>query len=1228
MDYLPSRKEYQNCFSKNHLLSQEQRENYKGCKYRLCFSLDLMRDMPSYTSLKIDTYRNRDTTSPDKEIVILSKHLSRKKKAEAIESIKEGLYHTRKDLCHIDDIKHFGELLFILAAKLKYDLIIDKKTKEDNSGFLHTKEIKEMNPEGLKEDDKRKTYVGKSLYGTLRKLYDPEKEHNKKKIKAFTNAFLFEPEQLYHLVCYIAKSTDPYDELLFWWLNISAKDISFKCSANGKEISGDKLKSVFGKLFEGCLLGDELSQEVKDAETKLSNDQSRKVFAETKQQTTSSPIQLKETIGQDQSTQSPKLKYLKDFRDVLKFNGPDNSKWFRKTGPIAIDFAEGCVYECKEIMDKLGKLVFSNGISILEGHAGSGKSVLIRQLAYNHIEGENQLPIYYYSFKLHLPISDFDEFKNEINAISGVVIIEDIHLVIHDMQCIIDDLAKKDNCNILLTTRPAFRGNMLSHRSNTISKLPSLTLDLYKEKINIDELIDYYIEHNSGNDLDCKIELKHSFKEISKGNLWLLSYAIKGCMVNEGITEPVLWIREGVRSDLEDIRRLKCNPQILIALSPLYIKESLTANSFLAKNFDFADEDMNRLIDMGEIIKHEIDGNIYYGLPHSSLASAYWEHGEDYRDPFIKDIDSFLCQYATSGVSNGLSVILKAEKHSRLLSYIAMSGKLLEIVRKEGNSDNYSTLALIIVFKLRYFIFLDRVFFDSLGNIFFEKGEIMALNLIFSFENFGLFNVKKFWQQNKEKIINQLYDTGYFSEICGLLGNIGKANKKYMSEICKSINLNRLISKRSNGTYKIGELEDVLKGLSNIHTNVMLEFLNLIDKQKIIGKLYSNDNFSTVCSSLGKICRLNESCCLEIIEMIDYERLSKELGNFYNPTNTVSILTDLSKIDKSVMMNYWNRLDLQQFVIRPERSVGITESLGDLDNVARVEVLKFWRQYGLSKTIKRIEKAKAFRLLIDLCGIEYGGIDESYILDLLEHKEYKKCESTINLSDWLDSVVIFFTALSELNKDIALEYWHKLSKDDLAYAFQLQKASKIESNICRIFEANTDIGQEFWEKHLDIQKIAPKFCNTNGFWHIFCLAQSLEDKYPEGTREFCDEFVDYVPKLEEMLKKNKDEFSIMAFVVMLCQVKSQTSKKLRHLIDENIEGSAKQFIQQENMWGFYDDIIADVDLFAAKKLYKYYHDNLGIEKYIEKIKKSNSMERVERCFVFLSKVDFEVAAWT
>lgn len=1136
MANLPSRKKYQNCFSKNHI-PPRLREKYRGYRYQLCISLDVEGCLPVYTTVKVSTYQNKDDEIPDKEIVILNQHLPSATKAEIINDM------AKEELCYTD-MKHLGELLFILAAKLKLDLL--EGYDKDYCGFLHTEEIKNMNPGGLKAGERR-IHVGKSVYGTLRKLYNAAKgvASTNLEIQEFIEAFLSEPEQLYHMVCYLGL-TKPDGELLFWWLNTSPDDISFKYSGKDKAIPQVKLKGVLEAFFDGCLLNEKMrSMMVTGAEadiTKVNRARETALISEQKRATLL-------------TSQSVRLKYLKDIKEILKFNGSDKSKWFRKTGPIAIDFAEEKVCPRQEAFKQIRKLVFKNKISILEGNVGSGKSVLVRQFAYDLITKENKSQIYHYSFKLNLPISDFREFQDEINSVSGLVIIEDIHLATPHMQCLVDELVKESSGHILLTTRPSFRNNMLEQRSDALKTLPKLSLGQHKD--DTDKIIEYYIERNSGKDFQWTQKIKDYIKEVSKGNLWLLSYALRGC---EGNSEPLSWIGKEVSKDLECLERLKCKPQILVALSALYMNESMMAHSYLAGNLGFANEDINRLVELGEITKCRVSGDTFYGLPHSSLALAYWEYGSSYRNMLkFSEHTDFVYNYAISGVSNALSAILNMGKENSiaLLSFAAIHGRLMDIAERELSCNEYLVLMLRILTS-NLMIILPKSVFYSLGSLFVERKCFFTLNLILDSREINIVNLKKFWRS--------------------------------------------------------------------------------INKERLIGGLYGEGDFGIACSCLGKICKASKKCKSEIYEMIDYEKLLSRVKDFDNRNELTQICEDLSEIGESVALKFWKQLEAKEIPTRardsydPSEAIRAFESLSDVDKNALFE---FWKEPTNGNLISMIEKSDDLREKGDILinfnsmgpprSLLYLGndlnFDESVISELWKQSDYENLLLKMKDSYDLDIIIRTLKERSKIHENITFEYWDELNKDDLAAILQEQKAYVIKSTISTIFKANKRIGQEFWEKHLDIPRIAAKFCNAKYFWQIFCFAQSLKDEYPECAKEFCDEFVDSASMLEKLLKQKKDSFEIIAFVATLCQMGSKTGDKLHHLIGENIEGYAKISMRGKCMWDLFDDVIADVDLIAAKMLYKYYCENIGIEQYIEKVRESNSKERVNKCFVFLSNVD-------
>lgn len=143
------------------------------------------------------------------------------------------------------DRRHFAESVFLLAAKLKYDLL--RGILYDRAGFLHSTEIKRLNEAGL-------TKSQPTLYGAMGHLYREAEEPNSPEW-SFFRKFFKERDQLWHLVCFCgttAGSVSSQD--LVWWLNISPENVSF-LDAHGNLIEDRKLEEMLAGLFPGrCLL--------------------------------------------------------------------------------------------------------------------------------------------------------------------------------------------------------------------------------------------------------------------------------------------------------------------------------------------------------------------------------------------------------------------------------------------------------------------------------------------------------------------------------------------------------------------------------------------------------------------------------------------------------------------------------------------------------------------------------------------------------------------------------------------------------------------------------------------------------------------------------------------------------------------------------------------------------------------------------------------------------------
>jgi len=138
-----------------------------------------------------------------------------------------------------NDRRHFAELLFLLASKLKYDQL--RGVSRDGAGFLHSKEIARLN-------DAHLTKVPKSLYASIGVLYrDSEKAGSG--ARGFLHRLFAYPQQMWHLVCRCGiTACRANEEDLVWWLNVGPDAVVFQ-DVSGNPVDDGQLEKSLAKLF-------------------------------------------------------------------------------------------------------------------------------------------------------------------------------------------------------------------------------------------------------------------------------------------------------------------------------------------------------------------------------------------------------------------------------------------------------------------------------------------------------------------------------------------------------------------------------------------------------------------------------------------------------------------------------------------------------------------------------------------------------------------------------------------------------------------------------------------------------------------------------------------------------------------------------------------------------------------------------------------------------------------
>ncbi|MCK5603302.1 helix-turn-helix transcriptional regulator [Candidatus Pacearchaeota archaeon] len=375
--------------------------------------------------------------------------------------------------------------------------------------------------------------------------------------------------------------------------------------------------------------------------------------------------------------------YLRSIENVLKVGMPEEPKWFRKSGPIAADFDDGRIYRREEKLNKLKELVMSNSVSMLEGGGAIGKTVLVLNLAYDLYKA-NKTQIYYFDCDKD---RNFDKHKliREIKNVDGIFILENLHLVPKKFQGIYSDFKHDKDRHILFVARPSFQEFQHS-RSEDLSEIKNLTIEPFDE---VDALIKNFSSYPDTPEIGS--EGSEQIKEISSDSFWLLSYVLEGYTKSDQEGDAKKWLERGVKEDLNDLKNLnRVFPEVLVALSPLYQNEVLTAESYLIDKLKFGYEVLDQLVQRTEITRQTMkNGVVFYGLPHSALAGAYWECGQEYRKrKGIKEYEDFVCSYAASYPSNGLEAIVNSINgnicYSRIIAWrLDQHSKLAKVIENE-----------------------------------------------------------------------------------------------------------------------------------------------------------------------------------------------------------------------------------------------------------------------------------------------------------------------------------------------------------------------------------------------------------------------------------------------------------------------------------------------------------------------------------------------------------------
>jgi hypothetical protein len=383
--------------------------------------------------------------------------------------------------------------------------------------------------------------------------------------------------------------------------------------------------------------------------------------------------------------------YLRPAEEVLDIGArAESAEWFRLNGPTAADFADERVY-LRTVVDDLRTRIRANPIFMLKGAAATGKTVIVRSLLHE-LYSDGRRDIYLFDIA---PRRNFNEARlgRELEAIEGLCVVENVHLEPRKMQLIYERFKHDKDSHVLFTARH-LDGRYEDMFLNSLNKIPSLSLEPRDE---VHDIINYFCSHPTTPVVVA--ERIPQLLDVSAGDYWLLAFALQGCAKAHGAGDPNTWIASEVRRYVENLETSKDPyrdqyPGILLALSPLYMNEVLTAQSYLTDRLGFTKRALDDLAKRGEITRQRTPtGHVFYGLPHSSRARAYWKHGQEYSErKHITGPEDWVLDYAKSNTPNGLTAILSLNRQSvswidrpsvALLTELRLSGDLAAVVERE-----------------------------------------------------------------------------------------------------------------------------------------------------------------------------------------------------------------------------------------------------------------------------------------------------------------------------------------------------------------------------------------------------------------------------------------------------------------------------------------------------------------------------------------------------------------
>jgi hypothetical protein len=729
-------------------------------------------------------------------------------------------------------------------------------------------------------------------------------------------------------------------------------------------------------------------------------------------------LQSQEALIDSYLLLSPVEKVLQ-VQDPFIIPGFDTPKFFRKTGPVAADIKGGKIYIRDEVLDII-KALEKHKIVLLSGYAASGKTVIARLVAYSWFKDGRKVRF----VQLKTDSVELFKLKNETAWLGEekpdpLLVIEDAHLA-WDLINEFLSWRTQDWPKILVTTRePA-------------SNLPSVVIDYFDSiyKIHIQSshfaIVNMFFKKKGWKLSD---KLMREIINVSKGNLWLQSYALRS--LNKTGRKEIQYesIVEEVGRDLEDLVKIKSDlsavtkslmPRLLIALSVLYRYEIPMDIRFIYRKFPYPKAQimaaLGELVKRGEVLLIRDRESYLYGLPHSVLAELYYQFTID---PFWEetsvygDADVLLCEYLLS-----------------------------KMTAAQMNSVNIS---------------------------------------IFSSLKFPWKNISK--KLNKEKLGRRISEFEYLLYAFHYINNIYACDRKAAKELAKHIDRKK-IARRISETTDFWPSAEFIRGIYRADCTAGIALWSQVDQYKLASRISESNKIESSCCGIQIIYKTNRDFGKKLWSCIDKDKFASRIYKSTYPLIIYNCIDMLFKADREIgkkLLGYIDKSKLASWI--SETPDVWTASLF-------INIFFKANHKDGEKLLGYINKAQFASMISETSKVSDAGLcintlfetDREVGKELFGYIDKKKLANRISETPDIWAASLFINMLFKANREVGKELFDQIDMAKLASRVSETTDFFLAGRcIDLLFESNPKVGKELLDQ-IDIAELASRISETTDFF--------------------------------------------------------------------------------------------------------------------------------------------------